>query len=245
MAKVLVIVLVILAALVAIFVFFWGRTPEEEMLPQIDFEKTGNLVNNWPGMELDVWFLIYEGPGAPAVSAKLIFNDKSVCLSGSDQSICDENSFSQGERVDVKGVQRENGVYVSELRRQEAQFRTIRLYYYNSELDKDASGNVLCSRQGLVSVERRIPVTITPIQDTIRLLIQGGLTQEEEEIGISTEYPLDGISLESASLNDGVLTLTFTDSNSRTSGGACRAGILWFQIEATALQFPEGKSVQF
>src|SRR4030042_257887 len=122
---------------------------------------------------------------------------------------------------------------------------TVQFYYYNPELDRDVSGNILCSRQGLVAVERRIPVTVTPIQDTIRLLIQGGLTREEKEIGISTEYPLDGFSLESASLNDGVLTLTFNDSNSRTSGGACRAGILWFQMEATALQFPEVKSVQF
>ncbi len=49
--------------------------------------------------------------------------------------------------------------------------RTIKLYYYNPELDKDESGNISCSRQGLVPVERKIPISQTPIQDAIKLLL--------------------------------------------------------------------------
>lgn len=123
--------------------------------------------------------------------------------------------------------------------------QTVSLYYYNAELDKDGSGNIMCSRQGLSQVQRKIPVTQTPIQDTIKLLLKGELTQEERGQGITTGYPLPGLSLEGASLKDGVLTLQFNDSNNKTSGGSCRVGILWFQIEQTAKQFTGVESVRF
>ena len=123
--------------------------------------------------------------------------------------------------------------------------RTIKLYYYNYELDRDESGNIACSRNGLVSVKREIPITQTPIQDAIKLLLLGELTEEERVQGIDTEYPLEGLSLKSASLKDGVLTLEFDDPNNKTVGGSCRVGILWFQIEATAKQFSEVKQVRF
>lgn len=123
--------------------------------------------------------------------------------------------------------------------------RTIKLYYYNYELDKDESGNIACSRNGLVPVERKIPITQTPIQDAIKLLLLGELTEEERAQGIDTEYPLKGFFLEGASLKDGVLTLGFDDSENRAVGGSCRVGILWFQIEATAKQFSGVQQVRF
>ena len=123
--------------------------------------------------------------------------------------------------------------------------RAIKLYYYNPDLDKDESGNIACSRNGLVAIEREIPVTQTPIQDTIKLLLSGELTDEERAQGIDTEYPLEGLSLKETLLKDGVLTLEFDDSKNKTVGGSCRVGILWFQIEATAKQFPEVQQVRF
>ncbi len=123
--------------------------------------------------------------------------------------------------------------------------RTIKLFYYDYELDRDESGNTACSRNGLVPVERKIPITQTPIQDAIKLLLLGELTEEERAQGIDTEYPLEGLSLKGASLKDGLLMLEFDDSKNRTVGGSCRVGILWFQIEATAKQFPEVQQVRF
>lgn len=123
--------------------------------------------------------------------------------------------------------------------------RMVELYYYNPDLDKDESGNIMCSRKGLAAVEREIPVTQTPVQDAIRLLISGELITEEQARGITTEYPLEGFALKGAFLKDGVLTLEFDDLSSKTVGGACRVGILWFQIEATAKQFPEVQQVRF
>jgi hypothetical protein len=123
--------------------------------------------------------------------------------------------------------------------------RTIDLYFYDSSKDRDETGNVLCSRQGLAPVQRNIPLTKTPIQDAVRLLLRGDLTAEERAAGISTEFPLPGVELKGASLKDGVLTLAFVDPDNRTGGGSCRVGILWSQIEATAKQFPEVSSVRF
>ncbi len=122
---------------------------------------------------------------------------------------------------------------------------TVKLYYYNSALDRDETGNILCSREGLVAVERKIPITQTPIQDTIKLLLSGDLTNEERAQGINTEYPLKGFSLKGVLLKDEVLTLEFDDPDNKTVGGSCRVGILWFQIEATAKQFPEVQKVRF
>ena len=123
----------------------------------------------------------------------------------------------------------------------------VLLFYYNPEKDKDEKGNIKCSKDGLVAIEREIPVSKTPIQDTIKLLLNGkeNLTEEEKAQGITTEYPLEGFSLKSTSFKNGILTLEFDDPNNKTIGGACRVGILWFQIEATAKQFHKVKEVKF
>jgi len=133
----------------------------------------------------------------------------------------------------------------NELEKTEKTLQTIKLYYYNPDLDKDETDNVLCSKKGLVAVERKIPVTKTPIQDAIKLLLLGELTSEEKDQGVTTEYPLTGLSLKGASLKEGILTLEFNDPNNKTVGGSCRIGILWFQIEATAKQFPQIQEVKF
>ncbi len=123
--------------------------------------------------------------------------------------------------------------------------KTVKLYYYNPNLDQDETDNILCSRKGLVAVERKISISKTPIQNTIKLLISGQLTDEEKSQGMTTEYPLEGFSLKGTSLKDGILTLEFEDPNYKTGGGSCRVGILWFQIEATAKQFSEVQEVRF
>lgn len=103
----------------------------------------------------------------------------------------------------------------------------------------------MCSEQGLEPVERIIPNSETLIEDTLQLLIQGGLTEEEQDRGIGTEYPLAGLELVSTDLKRGVLTLTFDDPLNKTSGGSCRVSVLWMQIERTASQFSEVKEVRF
>ena len=131
---------------------------------------------------------------------------------------------------------------------EEIAYRNVFLYYYNPENDRDETGNTKCSRDGLVVIEREIPVTKTPIQDTINLLLKGkeNLTENDIAKGITTEYPLDDFKLKSTNLKpDGTLILEFEDPLNKTGGGSCRVGILWFQIEATAKQFSGVQKVQF
>jgi hypothetical protein len=122
------------------------------------------------------------------------------------------------------------------------------MFYYDPALDQDGTGNVLCSAAGLVSVERQLPAGLAGealIEESIRLLIAGELSAEERAQGITTEFPLEGLALTGAALEDGELTLAFEDPNFRTSGGACRVTILWAQIEETARQFAGVDHVRF
>ena len=123
--------------------------------------------------------------------------------------------------------------------------RTVKLYYYDRRKDSDATGNPRCEASGLTAVERSILVTQTPIQDTVRLLLQGEISSAEKARGISSEYPLLGFQLTGAVLKDGVLTLSFDDPQGETVGGSCRVGILSAQITETAKQFSTVNEVRF
>src|SRR3989344_4730021 len=137
------------------------------------------------------------------------------------------------------------GVFGADRLTPDPKVETIQLYYYNPAKDTDSAGNILCSSLGLVAVERQISQSNTFVQDVIEELLSGQLTSVEKDRGIATEFPLSGFRLEGVLLDNGELTLTFSDSQNRTVGGACRVGILWMQIEATAKQFPEVKEVRF
>ena len=125
--------------------------------------------------------------------------------------------------------------------------RDVTLYYYNQSEDiKLSQGeNVLCSSEAVLPVSRELPLTQTPIQDTVRLLLKGELTSEEESAGFMTEFPLADLELIGANLKNRMLTLEFEDPNNLTTGGSCRVSLLWAQIFKTAKQFPEVKEVKF
>ena len=126
---------------------------------------------------------------------------------------------------------------------QEPQSLKVNLYYDNPELDKE-DGTIMCSRKGLMPVERTLPHG-SGAGEAVALLLRGEITEAERVAGVTSEFPLEGVALKGAELQDGVLTLTFNDLQNRTGGGSCRAGVLWFQIEATAKQFPGVASVRF
>jgi len=127
------------------------------------------------------------------------------------------------------------------------QFREVTLYYYNPNLDKDEKGNILCSHKGLVGIKRKIPVSQTPIKDTINLLLKGKENLVGDEANnLETEFPLEGFELKSLNLKeDGTLILEFNDPLNKTIGGSCRVKILWSQIEKTAKEFQGVKEVKF
>lgn len=67
------------------------------------FEAVGNLVRNNPGMDPDVWHLVYEESGAPGLIVKLQFTQASICARGVENDICNYDMFEQGQRVHVSG----------------------------------------------------------------------------------------------------------------------------------------------
>lgn len=123
--------------------------------------------------------------------------------------------------------------------------RKIDLYFYNETKDREIAEYMPCSRDAVLPVVREIPLTKTPIQDAINLLLKGGVSDEEKLSGFKTEFPLSGLKLTGANLNNGKLTLNFEDLENKSGGGSCRVGLLWAQISKTALQFPEVKEVEF
>lgn len=121
--------------------------------------------------------------------------------------------------------------------------QTVQLYYYNEEKDKELNeGEIACTPEAVLPVERKVE-SENLIEDTIRLLIQGNLTEEEKEQGFTTEFPHQEFRLIESVLEEGTLTLVFTEVPGFTTGGSCRVGILRAQIEKTAEQFSEVEEV--
>lgn len=212
------------------------------------FDRTGNLSRNAPGFPSDSWYLIYEQPGQPGLSVKITWSNASRCIIAGDERACTDSLVEVGDRVRVQGSLLGGVVTVLRLEVIERQNQEIQLFYYSPGNDEDATGNIQCSRQGLVAVARTIDGTgavTDQIERAITLLLQGQLSSTERAQGIQTEFPLEGFFLQTVDLREGVLRLTFTDPNQRSSGGSCRAGVLWFQIEATAEQFPGVRQVKF
>lgn len=120
---------------------------------------------------------------------------------------------------------------------------TVWLYYYNEEVDTDAQGNVGCSTESVLPVSRSLE-SENIIEETIKLLLEGEITQSEEDQGFQTEFPHAAFRLLSHEQENGILTLMFTEVPGFTTGGSCRVGLLRAQIEKTALQFPQVEEVR-
>ncbi|RJQ33758.1 hypothetical protein C4568_03855 [Candidatus Parcubacteria bacterium] len=115
----------------------------------------------------------------------------------------------------------------------------IKLYFYNANLDDSQ-----CTEKGIVAVDRIIPKTETPLKDSIELLLLGRPTAPEAQTGLMSEFPAYGALLKSATIVNGVATLTFDDPNNSLGGGSCRVSVMRAQIEATAKQFSSVQSVR-
>ena len=125
------------------------------------------------------------------------------------------------------------------------EFITVRLYYPNTILANRLGTGGECDPRNITYVERSIELTKTPIQDTVRLLIRGQLTDKEKANGFNTEFPNKNFKLLGADLSDGSLTLFFNDVPGFTVGGSCRVGLLSSSIEKTAIQFGSVREVKF
>jgi hypothetical protein len=69
------------------------------------------------------------------------------------------------------------------------------------------------------------------------------LTKEEKDSGLSTGYPLKGVTIAAILSPKGELVLNVNDQFNETTGGACKISILKAQLLATAKQFDEVTTV--
>jgi hypothetical protein len=111
----------------------------------------------------------------------------------------------------------------------------VELFYYNQLKDKNST----CNGDYVLPIERQIPITKTPIKDTLNLLISGELTPMEKNQGFTTEFPNNNFKLLEANYDydSETLILKFTEVPGFTDGGSCRVGILANEIIKTAKQF--------
>ena len=121
---------------------------------------------------------------------------------------------------------------------------TVQLYYHNPAMRPAQLGGGRCSEEHVFPVERTIAGTQMPIYDALWFLIRGDLTDEERQAGFQTAFPLRGLELRGAVLEDGLLTVEFDDPYRQTCGGVCRVKLLRAQVEKTARQFPGVESVR-
>jgi len=75
--------------------------------PEINFTKTGNLVDKSTELE-ENWTLLYEEPGKPALSVFLDFTQNSICAVGNETILCWDTELVGGERVTIEGQKAEN-----------------------------------------------------------------------------------------------------------------------------------------
>lgn len=122
---------------------------------------------------------------------------------------------------------------------------SVNLFYYSPNEDVDEGGNILCSKDGLLAVNREVS-SENFLEETLQILINGELTEDEvNSLGIETEYPLEGLEILSIEKDGEDLFIELFDPFNNTSGGSCRAGILMFQILETAKQFDGVENVIF
>ena len=84
-----------------------------------NFSASGNLAKNNPGQKPDVWYLVYEEPGAPGLTVELQFDNNSSCITSTTTVPCatimSNDYFQSGEKVSIKGTKKDSVVLVSEL----------------------------------------------------------------------------------------------------------------------------------
>jgi hypothetical protein len=115
---------------------------------------------------------------------------------------------------------------------------TLKTFFYSAARDTDPYGNILCSSKGIVAVPKKVSAEEYTITRALHELMRGELTARQKAEGLSTEFPLSGLSLVGVAVEGGTAEITFIDPLSRTSGGSCRVSVLRAQIEATVSQFP-------
>lgn len=69
----------------------------------VTFSEIGHLVKDNPGFKPGVWYLVYEKPGAPALTQELVFDQESVCLVNGRTGKCPDDLLLLSSLIRVEG----------------------------------------------------------------------------------------------------------------------------------------------
>jgi spore germination protein GerM len=123
---------------------------------------------------------------------------------------------------------------------------TVQLYYFNELEDSKLPIEQQINTSSILPIQRTIRSSENLIADTIKLLLQGNLTENEKDRWFITEFPNTQFRLLDSQIDtQWTLVLTFSEVPGFTTGGSARMLILRKSIEKTALQFPQVKRVVF
>jgi len=165
-----------------------NNLPEvEAKIKQIESEgaKPFMMIEGCPNPE-DDFYHIYVGESHPTHTVRRL----SVEINAHSKEIY---FFPTAGELALLGKQKESGVSLSNYKKGET--AEIKFYYYNFAKDRKIAEYIPCSPDAVLPVEREIIVGEDLIKDTINLLIQGNLTNDEKSLGFLTEFPYPGFKL--------------------------------------------------
>jgi spore germination protein GerM len=123
---------------------------------------------------------------------------------------------------------------------------TVRLYYFNELEDSKLPAEQQINTNSIMPIQRTIRSSQNLIEDTIKILLQGNISEQEKDAWFITEFPNTQFRLLDTQLDaQWTLILTFNEVPWFTSGWSARMLILSKSIEKTALQFPQVTRVVF
>jgi len=91
-------------------------TTIEPVAGEAGFSESGTLLDKDHVTETKGWTLMYEKPGMVILTAKLKFNNASVCDWGNGPEKCDESKFVIGDIINVKGNKVGDDLVVTEMK---------------------------------------------------------------------------------------------------------------------------------
>lgn len=116
---------------------------------------------------------------------------------------------------------------------------SVKLYYKNYDNDPEVLNCVADTY-----IEKTIPKSNKTLTDTLQLLLDNKLTQEQKDFGLQSPFEdptyidrFEHFELISVNVSNGNAYLTFEDPLYFSNGGSCRTGIITSMISLTAKQF--------
>lgn len=85
-----------------------------DIVAVVDFEMTGHLTKDNPGLKPGVWYFVYEKPGSPALYKELVFDERSICAFNKKRGVCPDVLLPSSALTHIRGMSRGDTILVVE-----------------------------------------------------------------------------------------------------------------------------------